>query len=86
LPVIRAVESEDNMDRASRILSVLSVTLVVCAFILRVAVPQTLFLPFGRPFGSHYVRAGWLAFWVFLIVGLLVGAVAFLRVTIRKLG
>ena len=73
------------LEKVSRTLSILSIASIVCGFILRVVVPETLFLPFGRPFGSHYVRAGWLAFWVLLIVGLLTGVVVFLRIAVRKL-
>jgi len=84
--LLLGVEREENMlDKVSRTLCILSIASIVCGFILRVVIPETLFLPFGRPFGSHYVRAGWLGFWVFLVVGLLAGAAMFLRLTIRKL-
>jgi hypothetical protein len=65
-------------------LAILAATLLVLGVILRSALPATLFVPWGRPFGSHYVRVGWLAFWVFLIAGLAVGLIVVVKLIMCK--
>lgn len=63
-------------------LPAMSVTLVAFAFVVRVIAPRTTwFVPWGRPLGRHYVRMASLAFWVLLIVGLLMGLIAMVKIT-----
>jgi hypothetical protein len=73
------------MHAGNRALFVLSASFIVLAFVLRVIVPEELFVLWGRPWGSHYVHMGWLAFWAFLVVGLVLGLAVTLKIAWRAL-
>lgn len=73
------------MHARNSALCILSASFIVLALVLPVIVPGALFVPWGRPWGSHYVRLGWLAFWAFLVVGLLVGLAVTLKIAWRAL-
>jgi branched-subunit amino acid permease len=64
-------------------LSVLAAVLIVLAFVFRSVVPQNLFLPGGWPLGSHWYRTSWVAFWFFLISGVVVALTAIIKVAAR---
>jgi hypothetical protein len=63
-----------------------AVLVVVLAFVLRAVIPQNLFLPGGWPLGSHWYRTGWVLFWLFLIVGLTLGAILLIKFASRDRG
>jgi hypothetical protein len=70
------------MHIANKTLSIFAAALIVLAVILRNVVPSRLCSPWGRPYGSHYVHTSWLAFWAFLIAGLVLGGNIVLRIVI----
>lgn len=67
----------------ARVLSIVTAMLIVLAFVLKAVIPNNLFLPAGWPLGSHWVRTGWVAFWLFLIAGIVTGLIVIIRLAGR---
>ncbi len=67
-----------------KILSILTVLLIVLAFVLRAVIPKNLLLPGGWPLGSHWYPTGWVAFWFSLIVATVTGLIAIIKVVWRS--
>lgn len=66
-----------------KLLSLLMATLIVLAFTLRAVIPDNLYLPGGWPWGSHWYRANWVAFWFFLLAGIAVGLILIVKIAMR---
>lgn len=69
------IQTEDKF------LSALPAVLIVLAFVLKAGIPQT--YRFGL--GGRYYRPDSIAFWLFLVVGLVVGMVVLLKIIVREL-
>jgi hypothetical protein len=69
-----------------KILAILAAVLIGLAFVVRAVVSRSLLLPGGWPPGSHWYQAGWVMFWIFLIAGLALGAVAMVKFVLRGQG
>ena len=63
-------------------LLIVAAALVTLAVVLR-KLASTMRVPWGRPFGSHYVRVDRLVFWWFLVAGLIVGLIGIFKVSRR---
>ena len=72
-------KEQNPMQTRLKILSILPVFLILMAFVLRAVVPPTIYVPGGWPLGSHWYRAGWVAFWFFLITGIVVGLILVIK-------
>ena len=67
----------------SKILPILTASFIILAFILRAVIPNNLFMPSGWPLGSHWVRTSWVAFWFFLIAGIVTGLILVIKLALR---
>jgi hypothetical protein len=63
--------------------SIATASLIALAFILRAVIPANLLLPGGWPLGSHWYRTGWVAFWLFLIAGIVMGLIVIIKFAVR---
>jgi hypothetical protein len=66
-----------------KLLALLATIFILLAFVLRVAIPENRFFPGGWPLESHWYRADWVAFWFFLIAGIVTGLAFIVKVTAR---
>jgi hypothetical protein len=64
-------------------LSIVTASLIILAFILRAVIPSNLYVPGGWPLGSHWYRTNWVAFWFFLIAGIVMAVIVVIRLTMR---
>jgi len=68
------------MQTGDKFLSVLAAVLIVLAFFLRAAIPQT----YRLGIRAYFYRLDSIAFWVLLAAGLIFGVIAVLRITMRS--
>ncbi len=68
------------MQTGDKFLSVLAGVLIVLAFVLRAVIPET----YRVGIGGHYYRPDSIAFWVVLVVGLILGVIVVLRIIMRS--
>ena len=64
-------------------LSIVTVMLIVLAFVLKAVIPNNLFVPGGWPLGSHWYRTSGVAFWLFLLAGIASGLIVLLKMVSR---
>jgi hypothetical protein len=69
------------MQTGDKVLSVSAGVLIVLAFVLKAVIPQT---TYRIGFGSRYYRPDSVAFWVFLILGLILGVIVVLKIIMRS--
>jgi hypothetical protein len=62
-------------------LSILAAVLIVLAFVLKAAIPQT--YPYRLGFGYRFYRLDSMAFWVLLTAGLILGVIVALKIIMR---
>ena len=67
----------------SKTLPTLTALLIILAFILRAVIPSNLFVPGGWPLGSHWYRMTWVAFWLFLIAGIIAALTVLIKFVMR---
>lgn len=70
------------IQTGDKFLSALAAVLIVLAFVPKGVIPQTYRFGLG---GRHY-RPDSIAFWLFLVVGLVGGMVVLLKIIVRELG
>lgn len=66
-------------------LSIVAAIVLLIAFAVRAVVPQNFLIPGGWPLGSHWYHANWVAFWVFLVIGIAAAVIVMLRVVLHSL-
>ena len=71
------------MQTGPKMLSIWAAFLILMAFVLRAVIPPTLFVPGGWPLGSHWYRASSVAFWFFLIAGIVTGLILIIKAAVR---
>ena len=69
------------IQTGGKFLSVLAAVLIVLAFVVKAVIPQT--YRFGL--GGRFYRPDSIAFWLFLVAGLVVGMVVLLKIIVREL-
>jgi hypothetical protein len=66
-------------------LSIVAAVVLLIAFATRAVVSQNFLIPGGWPLGSHWYHANWVAFWVFLVIGITTAMIAMIGVVLRSL-
>jgi hypothetical protein len=66
-------------------LSIVAAIVLLIAFAFRAVVPQNFLIPGGWPLGSHWYHGNWVAFWVFLIIGIIEAMIVVIGVVSRSL-
>ncbi len=69
------------IQTGDKVLSVAAGVLIVLAFVLKAVIPQT---TYRIGLGSRFYRPDSIAFWAVLIMGLILGAIAVLKIVIRS--
>jgi hypothetical protein len=68
------------MQTGDKFLSVLAAVLIVLAFVLKAAIPQT----YRLGIRAYFYRLDSIAFWVLLMAGLIVGVIVALKIIMRS--
>jgi hypothetical protein len=68
------------MQTGVKFLSVLAAVLIVLAFVLKAAIPQT----YRLGIRAYFYRLDSIAFWVLLMAGLIVGVIVALKIIMRS--
>jgi hypothetical protein len=71
------------MHTGNRLLPILAAVFIVLAFVLRAVLPATV-LRIGL--GRRFYTPGQVAFWVFLVAGLVTAEIVILKITVRGQG
>jgi len=71
------------MHTGNKLLSILAAVFIVLAFVLRAVVPVT---RYRIGIGNTYYRPDTIAFWVFLMAGIVTGVIVILKIIARGQG
>jgi hypothetical protein len=69
------------MQTGVKFLSVLAAVLIVLAFVLKAVIPQT---QYRLGIGAYFYRLDSIAFWVLLMVGLILDVIVALKIIMRS--